>query len=110
MNWNWFGILSLLIAALTLLIAYLRYMRNHPKLEIIDVSDTSTSAFKDYINDLEFSYKNEVYQELTSVELLIMNKSFRAIEREDIRESDPLILYSEPGTRLTTSIECTIQG
>lgn len=96
---NWIGFFSLLLGVLSLLIAYYRFMRNHPELEIIDVSDTSTSAFKDYINDLEFSYKNKVYQELTSVELLIMNKSFRAIEREDIRESDPLILYSEPGTQ-----------
>ncbi len=97
---NWISIISLVIGVLSLVIAYYRYMRNHPKLEVIDVCETSTSAFKDYINDIEFSYKDKVYKELTSIKLLVVNRSFRSIEKEDIRVDDQLQLYSEGDTQI----------
>ena len=83
-------IVSILIGAAGLLLAYLRYIRLSPRLEIIELFKSSTESFDQHINDLEFSYKGEVYKEISSSEFLVANRSMRSIEQDDLTPNNPL--------------------
>lgn len=83
-------IVSILIGAAGLLLAYLRYIRLSPRLEVIELFKSSTESFDEHINDLQFSYKGEVYKEIASSEFLVANRSMRSIEQDDLTTNNPL--------------------
>lgn len=88
-------ILTIAISFSLLLIAYFKYMRNKPRLRIIKLNQSSASTFSGFNEKIKFNYKNEIYEEISAIEIIINNNGFRAIEKEDIRTEEPLEIFTE---------------
>lgn len=84
---------ALIISFLTILFSYYRFIRNSPRLEIIALFRDSTSQFGKFIDGLEFSYKGKVHAELSVIEFIVANKSFRSIEVEDTSHDSPIEIF-----------------
>jgi hypothetical protein len=87
------AIISLTISSLGLFFAYYRYIKNSPRIDIIELYKSSTAHFDTYIESLDFSYKDQVYPEIVAFEYIIANKSHRSIEFEDVLKDSPIEFY-----------------
>ena len=94
------SILTIAISFSLLLIAYFKYMRNKPRLRIIKLNQSSASTFSGFNEKIKFNYKNEIFEEISAIEIIINNNGYRAIEKEDIRDDEPLEIYVDENNEI----------